>query len=136
MAGAQLTLLGPFELRLPNSQVADLSGQKDRALLAILALGMGSAQPRDKLAGLLWGGTGDTQARDSLKHALTRIRQALGPALAEAIAADRQTVRLDPAALSVDVADFERLAQGGAADQLERAVALWRGDLLDGISIR
>jgi len=136
MAVAELKLLGVFELKLSDGQPVELSGQKDRALLAILALAQGAPQPREKLAGLLWSGTGDAQARDSLKHALTRIRQAFGPAQPEAIVADRQSVRLDPTAMPADVADFERLARDGSADSLARAAALWRGDLLDGISIR
>ena len=74
MTIADLTLFGCFGLKLADGSVADLPGQKDRALLAILALNAGSPQPRERLAGLLWSDRGDTQARDSLKHALTRIR--------------------------------------------------------------
>ena len=99
MAVAELKLLGVFELRLSDGEAVDLPGQKDRALLAILALAQGAPQSRDKLAGLLWSDRGDPQARDSLKHALTRVRQCLGEALSDALIADRQTVRLDPADL-------------------------------------
>ena len=136
MAVAELKLLGAFELRLPDGQIADLPGQKDRALLAILALNAGASQSRDKLAGLLWGDHGEPQARDSLKHALTRLRQCFGEAMSSAIVADRQSVRIDPAGLSIDVSQFERLAREGTLEALEQACALHTGDLLDGISIR
>jgi TolB-like protein/Tfp pilus assembly protein PilF len=136
MAVAELRLLGPFALRLSGGQTVDLPGQKDRALLAILALAGGARQSRDKLAGLLWSDRGEPQARDSLKHALTRIRQSLGEALGAALVADRQSVRLDPAGLSVDAAQFERLVREGTPEALEQACALSTGDLLDGISIR
>ncbi len=96
----KLTLLGGFELRLADGEVIDLPGQKDRALLAFLAISAGTGQARDKLSNLLWGDHGDAQARDSLKHALTRLRQKLEPTGVPAIFADRQVVRLDPAALS------------------------------------
>ena len=134
MATAELSLLGGFELRLANGQVVDL-GQKDRALLAVLALPAGLTHSRDKLASLLWSDRGDQQARDSLKHALTKLRQCL-PSSQPTIIADRLSARLDPAALSIDVAEFERLASDASPDGMERAMTLYRGDLLDGIGVR
>ena len=77
MASAELTLLGGFELRRSGGEVIDLPGQKERALLAVLALRPGASHSRDKLAGLLWGDRADKQARDSLKHSVTRLRQSL-----------------------------------------------------------
>jgi TolB-like protein/DNA-binding SARP family transcriptional activator len=132
MTAADLTLFGTFALKLADGRVADLPGQKDRALFAILALSAGTPQSRERLASLLWSDRGDAQARDSLKHALTRIRQCLG----EALIADRQTAQLDPATLATDVARFERLVREGTPDALERACALCVGDLLEGVSIR
>jgi DNA-binding SARP family transcriptional activator len=131
---AELTLFGGFELRLAGEAV-ELPGQKDRALLAVLALRPGATQSRDKLAGLLWSERGDPQARDSLKHALTRLRQCLAPASPPPIVADRQSVRLDPAAFAIDVALFEQHLADGSDDALERAATLYRGDLLDGIAV-
>jgi TolB-like protein/Tfp pilus assembly protein PilF len=136
MAVAELKLLGVFELRLSDGRLAELPGQKDRALLAILALAQGAPLSRDKLAGLLWSDRGDPQARDSLKHALTRVRQSLGETLADALIADRQTIRLDPDRVAVDAVQLERLVRAGTPEALEQASALAAGDLLDGISIR
>lgn len=135
MAAAELTLFGGFEVKL-SGQAINLPGQKDRALLAFLALSGGIKHSRDKLANLLWGDRGDQQARDSLKHALTRLRQSLQDTTPPPIIADRQSVRLDPAALIVDVATFERLLGDGTPEALEQAAALYRGDLLDGIGLR
>src|SRR5262245_23559920 len=135
MAVAELTLLGGFEVKLAG-QVVDLPGQKDRALLAILALPPGAVHSRDKLASLLWGERGDQQARDSLKHSLTKLRQSLQPVTPAPIVADRQSVRLDAAGVTIDVATFERLAGGGTLEALEQATAIYRGDLLDGIGLR
>ena len=136
MAVAELTLFGGFEGRLAGGQAIDLPGQKDRALLAILALPPGETHSRDKLASLLWSDRGDQQARDSLKHALTRLRQCLPSATATPVIADRRSVRLDPAAVATDVAAFQRLLRDGTPAALEKAAALYRGDLLDGIGIR
>jgi TolB-like protein len=134
MAPVAVTLLGGFEIRADGA-VRDLPGQKDRALLAVLALAPGVAHTRDQLAGLLWSDRGDSHARDSLKHALARLRAALGPD-GEPLVTDRQSVRLDPAALMVDIAAFDRLLAEGTPDATEGAIALYRGDLLEGIGIR
>jgi TolB-like protein/Tfp pilus assembly protein PilF len=136
MAIAELKLLGVFELKLSDGRPAELPGQKDRALLAILALAQGAPQSRDKLAGLLWSDRGDPQARDSLKHALNRVRQSLGETLADALVADRQSIRLDLARVAVDAVQLEQLARTGTPEAVERACALATGDLLDGISVR
>jgi TolB-like protein len=136
MPDLKLTLLGGFEMRLSTGEVADLPGQKDRALLAFLAVAGGESHPRERLAGLLWSERGEHQARDSLKQALMRLRRCLGNADREALRADRQSVGLDRNAISVDALDFERLLRDGAIHALAEAVALYRGDLLDGIAVR
>src|SRR5215470_376920 len=135
MVVAEVTLLGGFGIKLAG-QVVDLPGQKDRALLAILALSPGVVHSRDKLASLLWGDRGDEQARGSLKHSLTNLRQCLQPVTPAPIVADRQSVRLDAAGVTIDVATFERLLGSGTLETLEQATALYRGDLLDGIGLR
>ena len=135
MAVAELTLFGGFEVRAPREGAITLLGQKERALLAFLALPSGAPHSRDKLASLLWSDRGDPQARDSLKHALTSLRQCLQSTGPPAIIADRLWVRLDPAAVTTDVATFERLLSTGTPEAIEQAIALYRGDLLDGITI-
>ena len=44
MESWSLTLLGGFELRLADGAVVDLPGQKDRALLTLLAMGGGDVR--------------------------------------------------------------------------------------------
>ena len=135
MAVVRLTLLGGFEARGADNQPIQVPAQKDRALLAVLALSPGAKLSRDKLASLLWSDRGDRQARDSLKHALSRLRQCLN-AGASAIVADRHSVALDPAAVTADASDFELLIANGTPEAAEQAAALYRGELLDGIGIR
>jgi DNA-binding SARP family transcriptional activator len=135
MSPVALTLLGGFEVRL-DGELRELPGQKDRALLALLALAPGTAQPRERLAELLWGERGDSQARDSLKHALARVRAALDRDGVGPLEADRHAVRLDSRAVVVDVAEFERQLTEGSPEALETALAHYRGDLLDGVAVR
>jgi len=136
MAAAEFTLFGGFEVRLASGAVVDLPGQKDRALLAVLALPPGATHSRDQLASLLWSDRGDQQARDSLKHSLTRLRQGFQSTISQPIVADRNSVSLDPRVVTTDVATFEQLVREGTPEALEQAAALYRGDLLDGIGIR
>src|SRR5262249_42295019 len=136
MDSYSLTLLGGFGLRLVDGGIVDLPGQKDRALLAVLAVASGDVQSRERLAGLLWSEHGDRQARDSLKQALVRLRRCLGGADGSALRSDRQSVALDRTALDVDVLAFEELVRDDTLASLTQATALYRGDLLEGIAIR
>src|SRR5215471_2523032 len=131
-----LTLLGGFGLRLADGATVDLPGQKDRALLAALAMASADTQSRERLAGLLWSEHGDRQARDSLKQALVRLRRCLGGGESVALRTDRQSIGLDKSLIEVDVLAFERLVHQGTLAALTQAIELYRGDLLEGIAIR
>ncbi|MEJ2123164.1 MAG: BTAD domain-containing putative transcriptional regulator [Alphaproteobacteria bacterium] len=131
-----LTLLGGFDIRRSDGGAIDVPGQKDRALLAILGIEPGQTFTRDKLASLLWSDHGEQQARDSLKHALTRLRRYFRAASPTTVITDRQSVRLDPAVVRSDVVTFEELVAKGSRQSLEQATSLYRGDLLEGTRIR
>jgi predicted ATPase len=131
MARISLTLLGGFQARLGADRVT-VPTRKAEALLAYLALHPGQSHPREKLATLLWGNSGETQARDSLRHALVRLRQALARGPRPSLVTEGHVVSLSPAAVDVDVATFEQALAAGA---LEKAAALYRGDLLEGLSV-
>src|ERR1700752_837771 len=99
MARLNLTLLGGFQARLDPGEGFNLPTKKAQALLAYLALPLGQAHPRDKLAALLWGGTREDSARNSLRQALFAVRKALAPTRAgarlegDAIALDARAVQ-------------------------------------------
>ena len=135
MAALRLALLGTFEARLDAGSAVSFGRKKAEALLAYLALHPGQRQPRDKLATLLWGDTSDERARHSLRQALVTLRQALPRAAAASLVEEGDTVGVNLAAVEVDVALFERLTAEGTPEALERAAALYRGDLLEGISV-
>src|SRR5262247_4164296 len=128
-------LLGGFQARLDTGRVLSLSARKAQALLAYLGARPGQAHPRDKLAALLWGEIREAQARDGLRHALAALRQALPGTELPILLAAGQTLALNPAAADVDVATFERCLAEGTPAALERAAALYAGDLLAGFSV-
>jgi DNA-binding SARP family transcriptional activator len=133
MARLSLTLLGGLQARLDPGGTLVLPTRKSQALLAYLALPLGQAHPRDKLAALLWGGIRDESARASLRQALFAVRKALVDTTA--LRQDADTLALDAAAVTVDVVAFEQAIKEGTAEALERAAELYHGDLLDGLVV-
>lgn len=133
MALISLTLLGGLQARLSGSAMT-LPTKKAQALLAYLALRPGQAHPRDKLAALLWGDTGEEQARHNLRQTLFALREALPKAKRQSLLIVGETVALNRNAVNVDVATFERRVAEGSPEALEQAVALYQGDLLEGLA--
>ena len=135
MAQLRLTLLGGFEARHQTGEVLSLPSRKAQALLAYLALPLGRAHPRDKLAALLWGGIREESARASLRQVLFVARKAIGGSESAVLRQEGEALALIPSAVDVDVATFERAVAEGTPEALERAAALYHGDLLAGSAI-
>jgi DNA-binding SARP family transcriptional activator len=135
MAALRLALLGGFEARLQSGESLTFARKKAQALLAYLALHPDQLQPRDKLAALLWGEASDTRARHSLRQALVSLRQSLPRTTPPCLVEDADAVALRAAHVEVDALVFERLAGDSDPDRLERAAALYRGPLLEGIAV-
>ena len=70
------------------------------------------------------------QARASLRQALAQLRRDLGHGGAELIEAEGDGVRLRADGVTWDTADLESALESGAPTDLDRAVELYRGDLL------
>ncbi len=129
-----LELLGGFQGRLRDASVPlTLPTRKTQALLAFLALSPGRSHPREKLASLLWGGMREPQARRGLRQSLFMLRKAVG---APALLVDGETVALDATSVDVDVVEFERQITEGTPAALKRAAALYRGELLEGLTLQ
>jgi DNA-binding SARP family transcriptional activator len=135
MASLWVELLGGVRLRLASGAAVTLPTRKSRSLLAYLALATGP-QPRARLAELLWSDQADAQARGSLRQELHLLRRVLAGADPPAFHCEGEVVLLDTEAAAVDVLAFERLAGNGDRNALEHAVALYRGDLLAGLTVR
>ena len=136
MAALILTLLGSFTLRASSDRPIVLSSKKGQALLAYLGAHPGQPQARDKLTALLWPDVDDRQARQSLRQTLSALRKALTPVKKGVLRIDSDTVALDPGAVEADATSFERQVANGTPDDLERAAALYRGDLLEGFTVK
>ena len=134
MAHLSLRLLGGFELETDGRRLT-LPPRKAQALLAYLALRPGRSHTREALTALLWSDTTGARARQSLRQTVLRVRRAFAAAHNRGFVVEGEQVRLDPAAVAVDVARFERLARQGTAEALQSAAALYQGPLLEGLRV-
>ena len=121
----------------------DLHDSRGRELRVILAVPKGAAllsylaiatprgfHRRDTLLALLWPELDHEHARDALRQALGRMRRSMtGGAL---LTEGDDAIALDRDLLWCDAVAFERLLEEG---QLEEALALYRGELLEGFHL-
>ncbi|MEO8451078.1 MAG: BTAD domain-containing putative transcriptional regulator [Gemmatimonadota bacterium] len=95
------------------------------ALLAILAAAGPRGLSRDRLLLLLWPDSTEANARHALSQLLYMLRRDAG----EEIVTGATELRLDPALMSSDLADFETALSAG---EPERAAELYKGPFADG----
>jgi ABC-type oligopeptide transport system substrate-binding subunit/DNA-binding SARP family transcriptional activator len=130
MPTLRFQLLGTFEILLGDELLPKPPTLKSQSLLAYLALHHHKPQPRDRLIVLFWGDRPERRARGSLSTALWHIRRCLP---GDCVDSGPQTVLFNPQGdLWVDVEEFESCAAQDGITALQSAVALYRGDLLDG----
>ena len=146
MPHLSLSLLGPFQVTLDGQPVTDFKSNKVRALLAYLAVEAERPHPREVLAGLLWPDWPDRDALGNLRYALSDLRRVIGDRIAEPpfLLIARDALRFSASSdFSLDVAAFTILTEpalslaNGPEDLsgLEEAIALYRGDFLEGFSL-
>jgi TolB-like protein len=131
----RLNVLGTFEARIGGSERLTFPTSKAKALFAYLALEQDQPHTREKLSTLFWGGVCDDRARANLRQALTRVRQALPASMTACVIAHNGSIRLDCSVIRTDASEFERCTDDRTIESLERAAALYRGDLLEGFHI-
>ena len=131
-----LKLLGGFEADWGTGANVTVRSRNEKGLLAYLALSTGQSHPRDKLATLLWDRSADPQARMSLRKALASVRKALKETNDGVLQTDKDSISLAANALEVDVLRFEQLAASENPQDMEAAVSLYKGDFLEGLSLR
>jgi DNA-binding SARP family transcriptional activator len=130
----QLRTLGGLDLSDPDGRGnlhTVLVQPKRLALLVYLALADSqSFRRRDTLVTLFWPELDGSHARGSLRQALRFLRAELGPDVL--ISRGEEEIAVNHDALRCDAAEFDLACKGGDWD---RAVELYRGDLLDGVFI-
>ncbi|TWD83706.1 DNA-binding SARP family transcriptional activator [Kribbella amoyensis] len=133
----RIRVLGPIEV-WHGDVLAPLGSDRQRTLLARLALAAGAAVAQDELVELLWR-PGESRDAVSLLHThVTRLRRLLDSSArsGSVLVGGQKEYRLVVGADNLDLLAFRELttptANGGpevAFARLADAVALWRGDL-------
>lgn len=133
-SGPRFHLLGPVGVGGDR-----LAGPKQRAVLAALLLDVGRVVPDERIVDLVWGAWTPVSVRGQLQVHVSELRKAIGPATIRRHA-QGYVIDVDPCEL--DLAVFDGLVAQAAGETqpacravtLRRALALWQGDPLGGVT--
>ena len=127
---SQLITLGRVRLVGSDGVESAAAQPKRMALLAYLALvSVKGAARRDALLALFWPELGDEEGRRALRQGLHYLRRTLGE---DVFVGEGDELRVREQTLGCDAVEFEKLIELGHAEQ---ALALYRGDFLDGFHV-
>jgi DNA-binding SARP family transcriptional activator len=129
----EFRILGPLEV-WDGERALQLGGQRQRAVLAVLAMHVGEVVPSERLITYLWGESPPPTAATSLQNAVSQLRKTLG---AEVVETRAPGYALNAEREAVDARRFEQLVSAARAAEGERrtalvgeALGLWRGSPL------
>src|SRR5437762_10612095 len=128
---AEFRILGPLEVSV-GGEPLPLTGQKQRALLALLLLDANRVVSTDRLVDALWGEQPPRTAATSLQNFVSQLRKLLGSDVLVTKPPGYQ-LRISPRQLDLD--RFVQLVEEARAEdsaveraeKLRRALAIWRG---------
>ncbi|MGN6430361.1 MAG: BTAD domain-containing putative transcriptional regulator [Gaiellaceae bacterium] len=126
----EFRILGPLEV-IEDGNPFQLSGQKQRALLALLLLEANRVVSTDRIVDALWGEEPPRTAATSLQNFVSQLRKLLGADTLVTKPPGYQ-LRLEPAQFDLDrfrglVEEARREPPDARAAKLEQALAIWRG---------
>ncbi len=149
MSRYQLRLMGSFQLLREGAPAAGFRSEKERALLAYLAVEADRPHSREALAAQLWPEQPDDVAQNNLRVTLHRLRQVLGDLHTDQplLEVSRETIQLVlTGELWIDVRAFQELLTRAESHSHEKlatcpdcmawyaeAQALYPGDFLQGV---
>jgi DNA-binding SARP family transcriptional activator len=130
MSKLEIHLLGQFSV-LKDEEAVEIPSRPAQSLFAYLAMSAGTVHRREKLAGLLWPEASESNARSNLRHALWRLRKAVGD---EYFLADKISIAFNA---EIDHWMDTALLEGedglaGSTRELLEDVSAYGGELLPG----
>jgi DNA-binding SARP family transcriptional activator len=130
MSKLKIHLLGQFSV-LKDDEVVEIPSRPAQSLFAYLAMSAGTVHRREKLAGLLWPEASESNARSNLRHALWRLRKAIGD---QYFLADKISIAFNAETDHwMDTALLEgEDGRGGTTRDLLEDVSAYGGELLPG----
>ena len=139
----RVSLLGEQAITDDQGDAVRVRSSRAVVLVAFLAVHSGTAQARQRIAGLFWPESNDAQALTNLRRELHHLRQVLGdePSLA---VTSKDLCWVDTKTCEVDVRVFDTArkaarAAAAAGDDSSvlvhagAAMSAYRGDLLPGV---
>lgn len=131
-----LNLLGNYSIAIDTTPEMKLHGRKAAAVLFYLVISKAPVK-RTRLAALLWPGKDISVAKNNLRTTLATLKKSL----ATHLIIRRTTITFNWAApYSLDIELLDKELNSGLAtkniDQLQRAIALYEGELLQGFQLR
>lgn len=148
MSNLCVSLFGKFCVYSDEQALIGFKSHKVLELFSFLLLNRDSPQPRETLAGILWGDYPTAQSKKCLRQTLWQLQAILkfraGPMHVPVLLVEPAWIMLNEGTdLWLDVAVFEQaftLVQGVAGQEMDvqtaqavqSAVQLYRGDLLEG----
>ncbi|MEM7333032.1 MAG: AAA family ATPase [Chloroflexota bacterium] len=123
----KLNLFGPPRLIIDNE--TKLLNGTNTAVISLLALSPATQfqLSRSRIAGTIWPDSHEEHARQLLSNTLYRLRKLLPDGI---LLTDSDILQLQN--IEIDIVQFQTLLQSGNIDQLEQAIQLYTGDLLEG----
>jgi DNA-binding SARP family transcriptional activator len=135
-----LNLFGGFEARKGKHLIpAELwKREKSRQLLQALAVNSGKGMNKEQLAVLFWPDADETTAANNFKVTLSALNQTLEPTrppkeAAQFVVRNGEQYQLNQQMkINLDTNEFEKLALSPQLEDNERALALYKGRMLEG----
>lgn len=126
----KLLLFGGFRIQDAQGRPLELTGRKGPAIIAYLARCPGMTATREKLADLLWSDSDNEHSRNSLRQALSVLRQDLSSFGATILLSSKDTIGLT--AIDCDADRLDTSPPARSAGLLEEATSVYTGPFLDG----
>jgi DNA-binding SARP family transcriptional activator/TolB-like protein len=131
-AKLRLYLFGGFRIHDVRHRPIELTGKKGAAIIAYLARSPGMTATREKLADLLWNDSDSEHSRNSLRQALSVLRQDLSSIDANILHSRKDTIALGAGWVDSDADILETAPSARSEGQLEEATSVYAGPFLDG----
>lgn len=122
-------VLGPIEVRREDRvlRARELGGPKQRQILEVLLLELGTPVSKDRLVELLWGEHAPAAALQNLESYVSVLRRGLQPGASRhgPLRTANGGYVMDEASVELDVRCFERLVDEARRSSAARAHPLW-----------
>ena len=128
----QLSLFGPFSLRHDGHEIR-IKSLKLRAILGYIALSEQLLETRERLVGLLWSESGESQARAVLRQVIRELREIFAEAGSDGLRISKHEIGFERGAVDVDVWAVLRAAEAAEVHPLLLQRPHLADDLLAGL---